>query len=966
MIRTSSSLNKLTLLLLFVISFYDLSGQNFLGKVLDSESNLPIIGATIRMVDNSQEVLTNASGIYRLFDIESESISVSIEAPGYQNLILEVNPDVESKTIPDILLAISRGSNINSSDELDENVITEAQLSLLDDDDQVSSLLTAGRDPFNNAAAFNLNAARFRIRGLPQEYNATYLNGLPFNDLDDGRAFWSIWGGLNDVLRRREAFEGLRSSGFSFGGINGATDIDMRASVQRKQIKAVYNLANFAYSHRAMLTYSTGLLKNGWAFTFSGSRRWAQEGYIRGTFYDAFSYFGGVEKRLNSSHAIGLNVFGAPSKRGRSSASTQEMYDLSGDNFYNPNWGFLNGEVRNPRQYRVHLPVAMLRYDYTPSAKLRLTSSAAFMTGKNASSGIDWFDAPDPRPDYYRNLPSFQVNNEVASQVEEYFLASEMHRQIDLDALYEANQNSNRTIRNVDGIEGNDVTGNLAAYLIQEEHFDTDKFVFNTSLSTSITDRISLNAGVHFINDKNKYFRQIDDLLGADFSVNWDKFAPILGSSNTLVDTLQQNDLENPNRILKEGDIYGHHYHINNQKIGTWANVDFVFSKFDISIGGQINSLSYYRDGKFRNGAFPNNSFGKGPENSFLSGMIKSGVTYKINGRNYLYANGAYGTEAPASRNSYITPRTRHDIIPGLVNEKIRAIEGGYNARYPRFKARLTGYINQLDDQFETRNVYYDNVRQFGNVITTNIDQRFMGTEFGSEFNISSTISGTFAAAYGQHFYTDRPLVSFAIDDSEQINELGEVYIKNYRVASGPQVAATIGLQYRHPKFWSISVNANYFGENYLNTSPFRRFAGIADGPILAYNNVLNALDATSAPADQILDQSVLDEQLGFSLQDVFLQEKFDPAYTVDLYARKSWKIGGRYIVVSASVNNILNNIFRSGGFEQLRTRYEFRDRNEDGTSELVNLFPPKYYYAYGRSYFLTFSISFDKLRNSK
>ncbi len=40
-----------------------------------------------------------------------------------------------------------------------------------------------------------------------------------------------------------------------------------------------------------MATASTGLMDNGYAFTVSASKRWAEEGYVEGTFYDAWAYY---------------------------------------------------------------------------------------------------------------------------------------------------------------------------------------------------------------------------------------------------------------------------------------------------------------------------------------------------------------------------------------------------------------------------------------------------------------------------------------------------------------------------------------------------------------------------------------------------------------------------------------------------------------------------------------------------
>jgi hypothetical protein len=50
----------------------------------------------------------------------------------------------------------------------------------------VSSVLTAGRDPFFSAASFNFSALRFKVRGYDPDMFSAYINGLPMENLDNG------------------------------------------------------------------------------------------------------------------------------------------------------------------------------------------------------------------------------------------------------------------------------------------------------------------------------------------------------------------------------------------------------------------------------------------------------------------------------------------------------------------------------------------------------------------------------------------------------------------------------------------------------------------------------------------------------------------------------------------------------------------------------------------------------------
>lgn len=211
----------------------------------------------------------------------------------------------------------------------DEDRIPTVTLSGDDDEAElagqnVSGVLSASRDPFINAAAFNLSSGGFEIRGYDAEA-LVYLNGVFVNNFETGQVFFGAWGGLNDVTRSRESTTDLMPSPYAFGGLGGATSIDTRASEQRKQVRLSYLFSNRAYAGRAMATWSTGMMKNGWAVSLSGSKRWAEEGYVPGTFYNAYSYFGSVDKKLNDRHLLNLTILGTPSKRGGASPSVQPL-----------------------------------------------------------------------------------------------------------------------------------------------------------------------------------------------------------------------------------------------------------------------------------------------------------------------------------------------------------------------------------------------------------------------------------------------------------------------------------------------------------------------------------------------------------------------------------------------------------------------------------------------------------------
>ena len=136
-------------------------------------------------------------------------------------------------------------------------------------------------------------------------------------------------------------------------------------------------------------------------------------------YYNAFGYFAAVEKQFNSQHRLALSILGAPTERGAQQASTQEVYDLVGNNYYNPNWGWLNGKRVNARVRSYHEPITMLNYTFDINDRSQLNVATSVRFGQNGYSALTWYGGPDPRPDYYRYLPSFYNNTYVGAQLYE-------------------------------------------------------------------------------------------------------------------------------------------------------------------------------------------------------------------------------------------------------------------------------------------------------------------------------------------------------------------------------------------------------------------------------------------------------------------------------------------------------------------------------------------------------------------
>jgi len=789
----------------------------------------------------------------------------------------------------------------------------------------VSGLLQSSRDVFTNTAAFNFGAARFRIRGYNSNQTTIMINGIPMNDLESGRGTWYKWGGLNDVTRYAESQRWLGSNQYHFGGLGGYSNIDATPSNIRKGHQISYAITNRAYRHRLMYTYSSGILKNKWSFAGSASTRFAQEGYVEGTFYEAFAYYFAGEKQLNDQHHINFSILGAPSFRGGQGLAVEEAYNLSGNPFYNANWGYqtqADGSrlKRNARTSVSHMPIITFSHQWKLDEKSDLKTSVYSTFGKYGRTSLNWNDANDPRPDYYRYLPSYfeGINDQAnANLYRELWMNDPDGRQIQWDDMYAANVKNLYSQNNANG-SGETIIGNRSKYIIENRWNNIVNFGGNTNYSKKINEHFNFTSGLFFQYQRNHYFKTVNDLLGGDFWLDIDRFASQVGVDPSI----QQNEISIPNRLVKVGDKFDYDYYIHNFKTTAFAQTDFTFNKIDGYISAELAHTNFYREGLNQNGKFPEDSKGDSEKANFFNYAVKGGLVYKLSGRQFITVNGLVRTQAPFSRDAFISPRTRDFLIEGLENELIFSGDISYILKYPKLKLRATYYHTNRNNAVWSRSFYHDAYNNFVNYTMTGVNYLHQGLEFGLEGKITSKLQATAVLALGQHLYASRPTATVSVDNSAELLEEGKtIYLKNYKVGGMPQSAFSLGLKYNGKKYWFAGVNFNYMIDIYLDPNPDRRTAEAVD------------IFVTSDPQwNQVIDQT-----------------KLNNGYMVGAFLGKSFKIQNMFLNISANLNNVTNNTsFQSGGFEQLRFE-----------NQSINKFPPRLAYMYGFNYFISAKLRF-------
>ena len=927
-------MKKLALSLLFLFQAIFVMAQNqstVKGKVVDSKSQNPLGSVKVMIQSNEQFVTTNNLGDFQISGIAAGSQVLVVSVDGYstQNFAIEV---VAGQTLDVGMMYLEE--DIKSEQQLSLVTITENDLG--DDNsgsESTAGLLQSSRDAYQQAAAFNWGQARFRMRGLDNEYGVTMINGVTMNKIYDGRPQWSNWGGLNDATRNQEFTLGSAPSDYTFGGILGTQEINTRASLYRKGTRISQSATNTNYSWRSMITHNSGLMDNGWAYSISASRRWAKEGYFEGTDYAANSMFASVEKRFNKNHSLNFTSIYAQNSRGKSSPNTNEVNDLKGIK-YNSYWGWQNGKKRNSRDKDIEEPILMLSHYWKMSDRTTLNTNVAYQTGSVGNSRLDYQNANSPDPTYYKNLPSYYYNNPnnymsdgsnpLAESARDYFLNNS---QINWNAMYLANQNSSNAGRSV--------------YALYEDRTDDKQVTANSILFSDLSDNIKLNAGANFKKLKSHNFQNMLDLLGGQYFLDVDPF---------YTGDATQSDLNNPNRQIKVGDAYGYNYNLNAIVIDAFTQFKFTYKKTDFYLAQSFSRSQYEREGLYRNGIYSKNSFGRSGKQIFENFGFKGGFTWKITGQHLLDFNGVYMTKAPNMRNTFANARINNNITPDLTSETVASVDASYIIRTPKFKSRITGFASKVQNATEISFFYAEGVGEdtdgndqdaFISELLTGIDKKNVGVELGLEYQITSTIKATAAASYGHYLYANNPNLKVNDDaqasmtNTQPVVDFGQAYLKNYRLPGMPQTAASFGLEYRDPHFWWIGANINYLANSYLDVSNISRTANfVVDNDGYGYNGAAEA-----------------------SVRKALTQEKFADFNLLNVTGGKSWRVNTTTIGFFASINNVLDTTYKTGGFEQSR-KATFPDQQADNANG-TPAFGSKYFYGYGRTYFVNLYVNF-------
>ena len=814
----------------------------------------------------------------------------------------------------------------------------ESQLG--EDDEMTQNIISVGssNNIFTQNYGYRFGAMRYKYRGYNSRFSDVYFNGVQVNNAENGQFNYSTLGGMNDATRRHiETALPFEDNEFSMTNTGGASNYNFRASTYAAGHRITLSGTNRNYRLRGIYSFATGQLSNGWAFMGTVGYRWANEGYVEGTFYNSLGYFLTAEKRINDRHSLAFATWGNPTERAQQGASTDEAYWLANDPYYNPNWGYQDGEKRSSRVVNNFEPTAMVTWDFDISRRLRLSTSVIGRYAMYSSTKLNYNNANNPAPDYWKNFPSYNYNVWDESDAENRtddclaawensfatWTAGKANRQIQWDQLYFANRQMN-------------AQGGDAAYFISAKHNDHLMVNLASTLKFQIDNNTRLTGGLQVGTNKGMHYQTMEDMLGADTYHNLNTYAvgTYLASSPEV-----QYDLNHPNALIREGDRYGYDYNLFVDNIRLWAQYVKDYGISHTFITANIGGTQMWRDGRMRNGLAADHSYGKSGKARFLDGGAKLGTSLNLGYGNALTFGVGMEARAPKANTAFQAPEIHNDFVSNLHCEKVFTTELGYALNLSWLRANLNAYYTHTSQGTEWQNFYYDDVNSFTYVSLQGVEKDYYGVELGLRFKVTSDFNIVFLGSMSEAKYTKDTDVQYMHSTSAEMHS-DICYNKDMREGGTPLTAASLGLDYRI-KGWWLNLSGNYYDRIYLGYSPNQRY--------------LNTL-VTGGSLDNSGNPIVPD------------QAKGKGGFMVDASIGRQFYVKHNVLGVNLMLCNILNNTrIVTGGYEQSRSNYSVNSTTtETGTAyEMGSVRTykfdknPKKFYAQGFNFMLNINYRF-------
>jgi len=751
------------------------------GRILDQDTNESLIGANAVIDGTTQGATTDMDGYFTINNVPTGNVTINISFIGYNTISKKVTVESGQDMVTEmgniILSSSSIGLNeieVIASVAIDRK--TPVAVSTIKGDyieeklgnQEFPEILKGTPGVYVTKAGGGYGDSRINIRGFDSQNVAVMINGVPVNDMENGRVYWSNWAGLSDVTGSMQVQRGLGASKVAVPSVGGTINIVSKATDAQKGGSVFIGTGNDLYN-KIGLSLSTGINENGWAMTIQGTRTEGQ-GYVDGTQFLGWSYFLNVAKKINTDHLLTFTVIGSQQRHGqRQNRLSLATYKASPNgNKQNNDWGKLGGEVVQVEDNFYHKPQISLNHYWTIGQNTELATTAYVSYGTGGGGGT-------------------AGNSSLFSSIDQGGLRTggdgPEFGYIDLDAISQINRAAADN-------------GNEAEAFLRASRNDHKWFGLLSVLTQDFGSNFELSGGIDVRYYRGSHFREVTNLLGADFAV-------------------KTRDINEPNKAIGVGDKFSYNYDGIVNWVGAFAQGEYTLDDLTVFASATVSNSSYTREDYFQ--YTPGNQVSD--TENFIGYITKVGANYNINDHHNVFVNAGYFERAPFF--NAVFSNNDNTANPDVENEKTLGLEAGYGIRYNKGGVSLNVYNTNWKDKTFQRRVDMPS----GDELTLSVlgvNALHQGVEVEFNYNPIPKLKMRGSVSVGNWIWQN-DLIDAPIFDGTVAVDSVNLYIKDVKVGDAAQTTAAFGLDYELFDGFSLNGDFNYAANLYASFDPAGR-----------------------------------------------------------------------------------------------------------------------------------------------
>ena len=870
-------------------------GQAVTGFVGDGEK--PLVGANVIVEGTELGGVTDESGKFVIetgsgtFDITASYIGYVAKTQSVEigDIVGSVSFDLETDVVALTALEVL-ASRADETTPVAYTTVSKEEMEVRLGSQDIPMILNTTPSVYATQQGGGSGDARINVRGFNQRNVAVMINGVPQNDMENGWVYWSNWDGVGDATSSIQMQRGLSAVNLATPSIGGTMNIITDPAAHEKGGKFKQEVGEGGFL-KSTLNYNSGLINDKLAISGTIVRK-TGDGLIDGTWTDAWAYYLGTSYAVSDKQRFELYAIGAPQRHGQNlykqniATYSQEMagdigfddegngydptafaegekFETEAGRFFNQNWAPVDPEYKgqqywymygarttdrynpnllNERENFFHKPLVNLNHFYDINDDMRLSSVLYWSGGSGGGTGT------------YGS-----VSRKPAVEGEPWYASSPW--------MWDWNAEIEQNSSNVDSA-WSDVE-NRSTGILRNSINRQNTYGLISKLNYDVSDELEVQVGIDWRTAGIEHAREVRDLLGGDYYVNF------------------ANDNAPDGEVVRLGDIIAYHNETTVNWFGAFLQGSYTGEKLNLYGMGGVSTIGYtYEDHFALNVDEDGNkidNFVEAP--SITTFQVKGGARYNLDDRLSAFANLGYVQKPPILDNVIDYDG---NVSTNPDNEKFISNEIGGEYRSDKVAIKGSYYNTQWKDRNLTKSVTtgQGDSGDTDIIYLTGVDQSHSGFEIESKVALHEMVDLDVAVSIGDWYFDGDAKGDYTKmeynENNEIIGQTSEEYeyaLANLKVGDMPQTSYVGGLTVKPIKGLSVQGLYRWYDNHYADWSPdSREVEGDADRAQVWKTPSYGKLDlhlSYKLPEIAGLDMTI-HGHLFNALDEVFIQDAVD------------------------------------------------------------------------------------------